>query len=213
VPVESFPEGVLDKSLEDVERNVNPGMPHVIHIIGPPLVYNVTVVVVVPAYWPSLVVPEPIAAVLEAVVPADHLGTAHVERVLVTEMGTVTGVRNAAIMAFAAVVSNGLSALWLRSLGALWLRSLGALWLCSLGALWLCSLVALWLCSLGALWLRFLGALWLCLLCALWLCLMLRGLSALRLRLVLRRLCFLSASALLLFALLCECRKGGSEKY
>jgi hypothetical protein len=58
-----------------------------------------------------------------------------------TEMGTVTDVRNAAIMVavVATVVSNGL---WL----LLVLRLLGALWLLAL-------------CLLGALWLRFFCAL------------------------------------------------------
>jgi hypothetical protein len=154
-------------------------------------------------------------------------------------MGTVIGVRNAAILAAATVVSNGLSALWLHFLGALrlcflgalWLRFLGALWLCFLGALWLRFLYALRLRFLGALWLRFLYALRLRFLYALWLCflgaLRLRFLGALRLRflrvlrlrflcvlrllLVLRRLGFSSALFLLLF--LCECRKGGSEQY
>ena len=39
-----------------------------------------------------------------------------------------------------------------------------------------------------------------------------RPLGALRLRLVLRRLGFCSASALFLLAFLCECRKGSSQK-
>jgi hypothetical protein len=126
----------------------------------------------------------------------------HVERVALTEMGTVTGVRNAAIMASATVGSNDLSLLpsgLLRFLCALWLlalRLLGALRLRFLGLL-------LWLRFLGALlrlrflglllWLRFLGAL-----------LRLRFLGVLlRLRLVLRRLGFFSASGLLLLAFLC----------
>jgi len=141
----------------------------------------------------------------------------HVERVVPTEMGTVTVVRNAAIMATATVGSNGpsllpsglprlLCALWLlalRLLCALRLRPLGALWLGFLCALLrllaLRLLCALRLCPLGALWLGFLCAL-------LWL----RFLCVLRLRLVLRRLGF--SSALLLLAFLCECRNGGSEK-
>src|SRR5208283_4318079 len=137
VPMESSPEGVLDKSLEDAEGNVNPGMPQVVHIIGAINENDITVVVVVPAYRPCLIVTERIATVLEAVVPAVHLGAPHVERVALTEMGTVIGVRNAAIVAAAAVVSDGLCllpggllrlcALWLRLLGALRLRLLGAL--------------------------------------------------------------------------------------
>jgi len=66
----------------------------------------------------------------------------HVEGVSLTEMGTVIGVGNAAVLAAAAVASNGLCllpsgrlCLALRLLRSLWLRSLGALWLCSLGAL------------------------------------------------------------------------------
>ena len=77
-----------------------------------------------------------------------------------TEMGTVTGVRNAAIMASATVGSNGLSLLpsgLLRLLFALWLLAL-----CLLGAL----LRLRFLCAL--LWLRFLCALlWLRFLCVL----------------------------------------------
>jgi hypothetical protein len=113
VPIESYPEGVLDESLEQVECNVNAGMPQVVHIIGAPNVLDINVVVVVPAYWPSFIEPEPIAAVLETVVPIYHLGTHHVEPVVTTKMGTVTVVRNAAIMVavVATVVSNGLSLL------------------------------------------------------------------------------------------------------
>ena len=182
------------KWLEHVEGNLNAGKPQVAQIIGAINVLDINGVVVAPAYWPSLIEAEPIAAVLEAVIPADHLGTDHVERVLMTEMGTVTGVRNAAIMASATVGSNGLSLLpsgllcllcallWLRLLCALlWLRLLCALlrlcFLCAL--LWLrllCALLRLrllcallWLRLLCALlWLRFLGALLrLRLLCAL----------------------------------------------
>src|SRR5208282_2253972 len=197
VPMESSPEGVLDKSLEDAERNVKPGMLQVVHIIGAINENDITVVVVVPAYRPCLIVTERIATVLEALVPAVHLGAPHVERVALTEMGTVIGVRNAAIVAAAAVVSDGLCLLpgGLLRLCALWLRlalrRLCALRLLLLGALWL--RLVLWLRLLGALRLRLLGAL--------------------RLRRVLRRLCFLPASALFLLAFLCECRKGGCEKY
>jgi len=151
-----------------------------------------------------------------------------VKGVVVTEMGIVIHIRNAAIMVaivpvaavavVAAVVSNGLSLLpsgllrLLDALGLFTLRRLlalrlclalcllGTLWLCSLGTLWLCSLGTLWLCSLGTLWLRSFSALRLCFLCML------------RLLLVLRRLRFSSASALFLLAFLCERRDGGSEK-
>jgi hypothetical protein len=119
-------------------------------------------------------------------------------------MGTVTGVRNAAIVAAATVVSNGLwPLLVLRLLGALRLLALRLrLALRLLGALRLLALrLRLALRLLGALWLRFLCALlWLGFLCVL------------RLRLVLRRLGFCSATALFLLAFLCECRNGGSEK-
>jgi hypothetical protein len=124
----------------------------------------------------------------------------HVERMALTEMGTVTGVRNAAVTTSATVGSNGLSLLpsgLLRFLCALWLlalRLLGALRLRLLGVLRLPFLGLL-------LWLRFLGAL-----------LRLRFLCVLRLRLVLRRLGFCSASALLLLAFLRECGNYGSEK-
>ena len=116
-------------------------MPHVEHIIDAINVFDIKVVVVVPAYRPSFIEPEPIAPVLEAVIPVYHLGTHHAERVAMTEMGTVMVVRNAAIMvAFVAtVVSNGL---WL----LLVLRLLRALRLLAF-------------CLLGALWLRFLGVL------------------------------------------------------
>ena len=122
-------------------RNLNAGKPQVAQIIGAINVLDINGVVVAPAYRPFLIEPEPIAAVPEAVIPFDHLGTHHVERVAMTEMGTVTDVRNAAIMVavVATVVSNGL---WL----LLVLRLLGALWLLAL-------------CLLGALWLRFFCAL------------------------------------------------------
>ena len=194
---------MLDKSLEHAERDLSTGKPQVAQVIGAINVLDINGVVVAPAYWPSLIEPEPIAAVLEAVIPADHLGTDHVERVAMTEMGTVIGVGNAAIMASATIGSNGPSLLpsgLLRLLGALWLRFLRALlWLLALrllGALWLRFLRALlWLLALrllGALWLRFLRAL-------LWL-------------LALRLLGFSAASALFLLAFLCECRNGGAEK-
>ena len=212
-PIESSPEGVLDKSLEHAEANLNAGKPQVAQIIGAINVLDINGVVVAPAYWPSLIEPEPIAAVLEAVIPADHLWTDHVERVATAEMGTVASVRNATIMVavVATVVSNGLwlllvlpllCALWLLALGLL--RALRLLAFCLLGALWLLALRllgALRLRLLGALWLRFLGVL-----------LRLRFLCLLRLRLVLRLRCFSSATALFLLAFLCECRNGGSEK-
>src|SRR5208282_6035323 len=124
-------------------------------------------------------------------------------RVAPTEMGTVTGVRNAAIMAGATLGSNGL---WLGFLCAL-LR-LG--FLCALLRLgFLCALLRLgFLCAL--LRLGFLCALLrLRFLCAL---LWLRFLFVLRLRLVLCRLGFFSASGLSLLLFLCECRNGSSEK-
>ena len=167
-------------------------MPYVEHIIGAINIFDITIVVIVPAHRPSLIVAEPIAAVLEAVIPVDHAGTPHVERVIMTEMGFVTDVRNAAIVTptVAAVVRNGLCLLpsgrlrlALRLLGTLWLR----LALCLLGTLWLRLalrlLGMLWLrlalCLLGMLWLR----LTLCLMGMLWLRLALRLLGTLWLRL------------------------------
>src|SRR5208337_5051254 len=115
-------------SLEYVEGKAEAGMPQVEHIIDAINVFDIKVVVVVPAFWPSFIEPEPIAAVLKAVIPLDHLGMPHVERVAPTEVGTVTVVRNAAIVAAATVVSNGLWVLLaLRLLGALWLGFLCAL--------------------------------------------------------------------------------------
>src|SRR5208337_181861 len=250
-PIESSPESVADKSLEYVEGKAEAGMPQVEHIIDAINVFDIKVVVVVPAYWPSFIEPEPIAAVLEAVIPADHLGMPHVERVAPTEMGTVTGVRNAPIVAAATVVGNGLWVLLaLPLLCALWLRFLCALlrlgFLCALLRLgFLCALLRLgflrallrlgflraflrlgflrallrlgflraflrlgFLCAL--LRLGFLRALLrLGFLCAL---LWLRFLFVLRLRLVLCRLGFFSASGLSLLLFLCECRNGSSEK-
>ena len=77
---------------------MNAGMPQIVHIIAVMFVDDVYVVIVVPAAWPSLIVSEPVAAVLEAVIPAYHLGTHHVERVAMTEIGMVVVVRNAAIL-------------------------------------------------------------------------------------------------------------------
>lgn len=108
MPIEPSPESVLDESLEYVEGKAEAGMPQVEHIIVAINVFDITVVVVAPAYWPCFIEPEPIAAVLEAVVPADHPGTPHVERVAPTEMGTVIGVGNAAILATAAVATAAL---------------------------------------------------------------------------------------------------------
>src|SRR5580692_2444796 len=103
----ALPAGVPVKALKNIERNVNAGMHHVVHKVAAILIYHVDVVVVVPAQWPPLVVSEPIAAVLEAVIAADHLGTPHVERVALTKMRSVAGVRNASILAAAAVAGNG----------------------------------------------------------------------------------------------------------
>jgi hypothetical protein len=108
---------------------------------------------------------------------------------VVTKMGTVTGVRNAAIVTSAATVAgNGLGLLssGLLRLCALWLRFLCTLRLCLLGALRLRLLCVLRRCFLGTLRR-------LCFLCVL------------RLLLVLRCLRFSSALFFLLF--LCECRK------
>jgi len=114
-------ESVREKGLEDVECNVNAGMPQVIHKIGAPHVIDINVVIVAPANWPSLIVPEPIAVILEAVIPTYKLGMSHVERVAMAKMLMVIGVRNAAIIAaavsvtlvavVATVVTSGLSAL------------------------------------------------------------------------------------------------------
>jgi len=221
VPIESSPEGVLDESLEYVERKAEAGMPQVEQIIGAINVFDIKVVVVVPACWPSFIEPEPIAAVLEAVIPFDHLGMPHVERVAPTEMGTVIDVRNAAIMAAATLGSNGP---WLRFLCTLlWLGFLCAFlrlgFLCALLRLrFLCAFLRLgFLCAL--LWLRFLCALlrlrFLCALLRLGFLralLWLRFLCLLRLRLVLCRLGFFCASGLSLLLFLCECRNGSSEK-
>ena len=225
MPIESFPESVRDKSLEDTERNVNAGMSQVVQIIGAILVYHVTVVIVVPAFWPSLVVPEPIAAVLEAVIPADHLGAPHMEGVVVTEVRTVADVRNAAIMVavvpvatvavIATVVGSGLSLLpsgLLRLLLALRLGLALRLLLALRLGLALCLLLALRLGLVLRLLLALRLGLALCLLLALRLGLVLRLLGVLWLRLALCWLCFSFASALLLLAFLCERRNGGCEK-
>src|SRR5271169_4147806 len=107
-PLNLSPKGALDKPLEDAQGDVNTRMHQIIHIVISVGIFDINVVVVAPAYRPRLVVPEPVAAVLEAIVPADPSGTSHVEGVVVTEMGTVTGIRNTAILAATAVVSNGL---------------------------------------------------------------------------------------------------------
>ena len=159
------------------------GKSQVAQIIGAIDVLDIKVVVVAPAYWPSLIVPPRIAAVLEAVITAPHLGMAHVERVIMTEMGGVIGVRNAAIIAptsAATVASCGLCPL-----------PGGLLRLCALRLCFLCPLLRL------------------CFLCPL---LRLCSLCMLRLLLVLRWLSFLPASALFLVAFLCERRNGGCEK-
>src|SRR5208283_4714336 len=208
--VRILPRRCADISLEHVESNLNAGKPQVAQIIEAINVFNIKVVVVAPAYWPSLIVPKRIAAILEAVIPAAHLGAPHVEGVSMTEMGVVTDVRYAAIVTATAatVVSNGL--LRLRGALRLCLRLRGALWLC----LRLRGALRLRLRLLGPLWLRLRGALWLCLRLrgTLRLLLLLRWLGALRLRLFLRLRCFPSASALFLFALLRECRNSGCEK-
>ena len=105
-------EGVPDESSEYGKRNVDAGMPQVVHIIETINIFDIKVVVVAPAGWPSFIESERKAAVLEAVIPANQLGTHHVERVVMTEIGAVTVVRNAAIMVavVATVGSNGLGA-------------------------------------------------------------------------------------------------------
>ena len=204
------PEGAPGKSLEHVESKLDAGKPQVAQKIGTIDVFDVKVVVIAPAIRPTLIVTKRIAAILEAVIPTPHLGMAHVERVAVTEMGTVIGVRNAAIIAptsAATVASDGLCPL---PGGLLRLCALRLHFLCALLRLcFLCPL--LWLCLLCPL-------LWLCFLCALlrlrFLCVLLRlcFLCVLRLLLVLCWLSFLSASALFFLNFLGECRNGGSEK-
>jgi len=98
VPSKSSPEGVVAKSLEQAECDANAGMPWVVQVIAAPDVFDINVVVVVPAGWPWLIESEPITVVLEAVVPLDHRGTDHAERVVMTKTGTVTVVRNATVM-------------------------------------------------------------------------------------------------------------------
>ena len=119
-PIESFPEGPLGNSSEHVKGKLDAGESQVAQEIGAIDVFDVKVVVIAPADWPSLIVTERIAAILEAVIPTPHLGVAHVERVIMTEMGGVIGIRNAAILPPAATVaSNGLrsAACWAAALG------------------------------------------------------------------------------------------------
>ena len=89
MPSKSSPERVLAKSLEQVKCDANAGMPRVVKVIAASDVFDINVVVVAPAGWPWLIESKPIAAVLEAVVPLDHLGTDHAKRVVMTKMGTV----------------------------------------------------------------------------------------------------------------------------
>ena len=98
VPSKSSPEGVLAKSLEQVQCDANAGMPRVVQVIAASGVFDIHVVIAVPVGWPGLVVSEPIAIVLESVVPLDHPGTHHAERVVTAKMGPVMLVRDAAIM-------------------------------------------------------------------------------------------------------------------
>ena len=164
-PIESFPEGALGKSSEHVEGNLDAGESQVAQKIGAIDVFDIKVVVIAPADWPSLIVTERIAAILEAVIPTPHLGMAHVERVIMTEMGSVIGVRNAAILPPAATVaSNGLRLLpgGLLRLCALWLRFLAhAVAVLSLRVAAVLSVRAVAVPSRALLRLRFLCALWL----------------------------------------------------
>src|ERR1039458_226577 len=122
-------------------------MPHVEHIIGAINVFDIKAVVVVPAGWPFLIISEPIATVLEAVIPAYHLRTHHAERVATAKTGTVTVVRNSAIMVpvVATIGSNGPWLLLACLLGALRLCLVLRLRLalCLLGALRLCLVLRL----------------------------------------------------------------------
>ena len=77
---------------------MNSGMPPVVHVIVAVNIFNIHVVVVIPADWPSGIVSKPIAAVLEAVIPADKLRAAHAERVVVAETGAIVVVRDAPIV-------------------------------------------------------------------------------------------------------------------
>jgi len=183
---------------------VNAGMPRVVHVIDAPNVVDINVVVVVPAYWPSVIISEPVAVVLEAMIPVDKRGTAHVKRVAMTKIGTETVVRNATIMV-AVVPTVVSSALSLLPSGLL--RLLYALWLL------LALLVLRLLCVLRPLCaLHLLCVLWLLLALLVLHLLALHLLCMLRLLLVLGLLCFSSASALFVLSFLCECGNGGSEK-
>jgi hypothetical protein len=82
----------MGKPLKYVEGKLDAGKSQVAQIIGAIDVFDIKVIAVAPAVWPSLIVTKRIAAILEAVIPTPHLGMAHVEGVLVTKMGIVAGV-------------------------------------------------------------------------------------------------------------------------
>lgn len=77
---------------------MNAGTARVAEVVGIIHVLHINVVGIGPIRWPGFVVSEPIAAVLKAIVPGDHSGTDHSERVGISKMGLVTSVRNPAIM-------------------------------------------------------------------------------------------------------------------
>ena len=149
MPGKSSPEGAVAKSLEQVEGNVNAGMPSVVHVIAALNVLDINVVVVAPACWPWFIISEPIAAVLEALIPVVHPGTAHAERVAVTKIGPVTVIRNATIMvAIVPVAVEAVAAPVVSS--ALSLLPAALTLLCVLAPLPLLSVLAA-LCLLGVL--------------------------------------------------------------
>lgn len=180
--------GVQNKSLEHAESNVHARMSQVIQVISATIIHDITGVSVVPAQWPSLIEPKPIAPILEPVIPADYLGVHHVKRVALTEISTIICAGNAAILP-ATTVSSGLwlrlpwcvrDGRWLRLhlLGALRLRRAWRL----LGTRWL--LLGLRMLDTGRL--------------RLWIVLRLRGVRC--------------DSTLVPFCILRKCRKDASEK-
>src|SRR5579864_3577190 len=73
-------------------------MPAVEHIIVPIDVFNIHVVIIVPASWPSLDESERITVVGEAVISAIKAGVPHVERVVMAKMLAVMVISNSTVM-------------------------------------------------------------------------------------------------------------------
>ena len=94
---------MAEKSLKDVDGNAYARMGWVIHVVAAVVINDVNVIRVIPSCWPRVNEPERIAAVFET--PAIVVALVDVKVVLPAKAGSVVLVRNATMIATAAVLT------------------------------------------------------------------------------------------------------------